>query len=66
MTDSHSTLPARWWVALLALFVFLAPVQSFAAKPHAKTKAVAAKAKHGAKAKRVNDYYGTRPYWDMP
>jgi serine-type D-Ala-D-Ala endopeptidase (penicillin-binding protein 7) len=51
----HTTLAARWWVALLALFVFLAPMESFAAKPHGKTKVVAAKAKakHGVKAKRA-------------
>lgn len=56
MTDSQRTLAARWWVALLALFVFLAPLESFAAKPHAKAKAVATKAgkaKKVAKGKRV-------------
>lgn len=54
MTDSHRTprrALARWWPALLALFVFLAPLEGFAAKAHAKPKAVATKQKV-TKAKR--------------
>jgi len=53
MTDPQRTLPARMWLVLLALFVFLAPMESFAAKPAGKTKAVAVKAKKGAQAQRA-------------
>ncbi|GAB3646959.1 D-alanyl-D-alanine carboxypeptidase family protein [Ramlibacter alkalitolerans] len=52
MTAAQRTLSTRWWVALLALFVFLAPLESFAAKPRAK-KVVATKTHHASKAKHV-------------
>jgi D-alanyl-D-alanine endopeptidase (penicillin-binding protein 7) len=42
--------PPRWGLALLSLFVTLAPLDGFAAKAHARPKAVAAKKSH-AKAK---------------
>jgi D-alanyl-D-alanine endopeptidase (penicillin-binding protein 7) len=50
MTDPRRT-PAPWWVALLAVFIFLAPLEGFAAKPQAKSRSVAAKLKQPSKAK---------------
>jgi serine-type D-Ala-D-Ala endopeptidase (penicillin-binding protein 7) len=52
MTDPRRT-PTRWWVALLALFMFLAPLEGFAAKPQAKTASAASKRKQSAQAKSV-------------
>ena len=60
MTDPQRTLATRCGVALVACFVLLAPLESFAAKPHHKHKAtvarthVVAKARHGKKAVKVS------------
>jgi serine-type D-Ala-D-Ala endopeptidase (penicillin-binding protein 7) len=44
---------ARWWVALLALFLFLAPLDGFAARGGAKGKPAATKVKSAGKAKKA-------------
>ena len=51
MTEAQRIPAARWWAALLALFVFLAPLEGFAAKP--QKPAASAKAKKVAKVKRT-------------
>ncbi|HET8748500.1 MAG TPA: serine hydrolase [Ramlibacter sp.] len=54
MTDPRRTdTAARWLAALLALFLFLAPLEGFAARSHAKGKPTASKVVKKSKAKKT-------------